>query len=373
MKKDLIEVLKFNNYERINPQSLLQMGNKFLTNGTMNEFFVEIENRYLGSPTLQAVVDNYVNYILGDGLIAESGIEQEVLDKIISKGELRKMIHEYKLQGNSPIQIIYNKGDIKKPYKIYSLPARQVAVDRMADLSDEPENYWFSFDWKLRSRFKPRLVPAFGNGDKRETEIYYIKAHSPQPIFSLPDYFSGLQYAKVEEEISNYFINHIMNNFSAGKIININQGESMNEEQEEEVRSTIKNALTGTSTAGNIIVAINRSKENETTIENIEITDAYQQFQFLSEEANKKILLANKVTSPSLFGQDTNTGFSSDSEQMKTALKLLYRNQINPMREVIIDSLEEVLRLGYPEVKIKFNDFEELKTDEENIEENKEI
>jgi len=368
MKKDRVQVLNFNNYERINPQSLLQIGNKFLTNGPDNSFFTTVENAYLGSATLQAVVDGYVNYIVGDGLIAVEGITQEKLDSILSKDDVNMLVHEYKLQRNSPLQVIYNKAGDLKVTKIYSIPARQIAVDRPDDMTEDPLAYWFSFDWNLRGRFRPQLIPAFEKGKDRETEIYYLKGHSPQPIFALPDYFSGLQYAQIEEEVSNYLRKHIQNNFSAGKIININQGESISEEAEEDAEATFKRKLTGSNNAGEIIVSFNKDKDSATTVDSIEITDAYQQFEFISKEANSKILLANKVTSPSLFGQAVATGFSSDSEEMKTALKTLYRNQINPNRNTILTALENILKVGYPDIKLDFEDFEELREDQVNTE-----
>ena len=365
MKKDKLEVLEFNNYVKVNPQSLLQIGNKFLTNGPDNDFFTTVENAYLGSSTLQAVVDGYVNYIVGDGLKAVEGITQEKLDKIISSDDLQSLVHEYKLQRNSPLQVIYNKAGDLKVTKIHSIPARQIAVDKPEDLMEDPLAYWFSFDWKLKSKFKPKLVPSFGLGEDRETELFYLKGNSPQPIFALPDYFSGLQYAQIEEEIANYLRKHIKNNFSAGKIINVNQGEAVNEEAEEDAERTFKNKLTGSNNAGEIIVSFNKDKDSATTVDSIEITDAYQQFEFISKEANSKILLANKVTSPSLFGQAVATGFSSDSEEMKTALKTLYRNQINPNRNTILTALENILKVGYPDIKLDFEDFEELREGDE--------
>ena len=361
MKKNKLEVLEFNNYVKVNPQSLLQIGNKFLTNGPDNDFFTTVENAYLGSSTLQAVVDGYVNYIVGDGLKAVEGITQEKLDKIISSDDLQSLVHEYKLQRNSPLQVIYNKAGDLKVTKIHSIPARQIAVDKPEDLMEDPLAYWFSFDWKLRSKFKPKLVPSFGLGEDRETELFYLKGNSPQPIFALPDYFSGLQYAQIEEEIANYLRKHIKNNFSAGKIINVNQGEAINEEAEEDAERTFKRKLTGSQNAGEVIVSFNKDKDSATTVDSIEITDAYQQFEFLSKEANSKILLANKVTSPSLFGQSVATGFSSNSDEMITALKTLYRNQINPNRSAILSALEEILKVGYPDVKLAFEDFEELR------------
>jgi hypothetical protein len=48
---------------------------------------------------------------------------------------------------------------------------------------------------------------------------------------------------------------------------------------------------------------------------------------------------------------------------MKEALKTLYRSNINPMREVIIDSLE-YLMFSEPNISLKFKDFEELRIEE---------
>ena len=361
MKKSKIELLNLNNYERINPQSLLQIGNKFLTNGVNNDFFYDVEDRYIGSPTLTSVVDSYVNYIIGDGLVALEGIEQDKLDKIISENDLHLIVQEFKLQNNSPIQVVYNKAGELKVTKLHSLSARQVAIDRPDDMNDEPMAFWYSYDWRSRTRFRPQLVPSFKKGSDREYEIYYLKGNSPQPFFALPDWFSCMQYAQIEEEISNYFINHIRNNFSAGKIININKGQAESEEAEEEAERVINRKLAGPSEAGRIIVSFNNNKDEATTVEDIQIVDAYQQFEFLSQESQSKILIANKVTSPSLFGIDTNTGFSSDSEQMKTSLKTLYRSIINPKRKQIIEALENILSVGYPDVKLGFKDFEELK------------
>jgi hypothetical protein len=50
---------------------------------------------------------------------------------------------------------------------------------------------------------------------------------------------------------------------------------------------------------------------------------------------------------------------------MKTALKTLYRNQINPNRNTILTALENILKVGYPDIKLDFEDFEELREGDE--------
>jgi hypothetical protein len=358
-----ISSIELNNYVKPDPHTLVVQSNRFVTNGTDNDYFYYVENRYLGSPTNQAIIDNYANYILGDGLYDETGNIN--LEDILDEEDLRMAITDFKLHGACVFQVVYGKGKEKVISKLYYLPTKTIAIYKQADITDEIEKYWYCFDWKNKTKFKPYTVPAFGYGEDNESEILYIKRQSPQPLFALPDYQSGLQYCEVEEELSNYYNNHIKNNFSAGKIINVNQGESESDEAEEEAEKAILSKVKGTSNAGNIIVSFNANKDNETTVTNIEITDAYQQFETLSKESREKIMLSHKVNDPSLFGLPLPSGFSSVAEQMVQSLKILYRSQINPMRKIITKGLENVLKLNNPSIKLKFKDYEELKVQQQ--------
>jgi len=368
--KTVIESLNLNNYEKVNPQELLIYGSTEVFNGRNNDFFYKIEERYNGSPTLSAVIDSYTNYVMGNGLIAEEGITQEDLDRILDEEDLREIIFQYKLQGNAPLFIDYAKSGSGKVAGIYGEAARKVAIHtpESGDITDDVDKYIYCFDFQ-RGIFPKKIIPAFGYGNGQEKEIYLLKRKSNQDIYSLPDWFSCMQYAQVEEEVSNFQLNYIKNNFSAGRVINIYQGEILDVESEREQQLTIKRKLTGSINAGDPVVAFNKSPEEKVEIDTIEIQDAYRQFEYLAEEAQHKIFLANKVTSPSLFGEQSTTGFASNAEEMEQALNLLYRNQINPIRNTIIKALETILGEG---VRLKFDDFEDLKKEDENIESEKE-
>ncbi|MGL5052555.1 MAG: hypothetical protein ACRC5W_03060, partial [Cetobacterium sp.] len=172
------------------------------------------------------------------------------------------------------------------------------------------------------------------------------------------------------EELSNYYNKHIKNNFSAGKIININQGTTDSEEAMEEAEEAILRKVTGSNAAGNTVVSFNDNYENRTTVESIEITDAYSQFQFLSLECLEKIMLSHKVNDKALFGLPMPSGFSSVAEQMVQSLKILYRSQINPMRKILTSSLDKVFKKTNPNVKLVFKDYEELRVTTAPINEN---
>ena len=362
MKKKNVSIIQMNKYERVEVSTLLSMGNKFVTNGVDNDFFYTLDDRYFGSPTNHAVIDSYVNYIMGKGLKAVSGISQESLDKILNWNDLKNIILELKKTGNSPIQVVPSQSG-KKIAKLYSLPTKRVAIVNQADLSKDPLKYWFCYDWKAKNKFKPYEVESFTNPerDKGQTSIYYLRLNQSEPLFSMPDWISGIQFAEMEEEISNFVLTHIQNNFSSGKIVNIYQGESEDEEDEEEAVRVIKSQLGGTKNAGGIIVAINHNETEKTEVENIEITDAYQQFDFVSKYSKEQIFTSHSVTSPSLFGADSDTGFSSDAEQMKTALDMLYRSQINPSRSIVIEAIKNILGKQYENLDLEFEDFDSVK------------
>ena len=362
MKQDRIKVLNLNNYVKPDPHTLVTQSNKYVTNGPDNSYFYYVENRYLGSPTNQSIIDNYVNYILGNGLVDTSGTIN--IDEILDEEEMRMIANDFKTQGNCAVQIVYAKGREKKIAQMLYVPTKSIAIHKQDDITDEIEKYWYCFDWQNKTKFKPYTVPAFGFGENNESEILYIKRQSPQPLFALPDYQSGLQYCEVQEELSNYYANHIKNNFSAGKIINVNEGIPDTDEAQDEAEAAILAKVRGTSAAGNIIVSFNSNKENATTVENIEITDAYQQFETLSKEAQTNIMLAHKVNDPGLFGLPMPSGFSSQAEQTVQSLKILYRSQINPMRKILTKGLEKALKINSPSVKLEFVDFEELRVQE---------
>jgi len=360
-----VHVVNLNNYVAPKANVLLQQSTIYVTNGQDNSFFQYVEDRYIGSPTNQAVIDGVSNYIYGDGLVS-TGVD---INALLSKTDARMLVKDFKKQGAYALQVVYSN-DRKTIAKMYFIPVKQIAIVKQADLSEDPEAYWYCYDWTLKTKFRPVKIPAFGKGntdpeagDIDYTELLYVKAPSDQPLFALPDYVSGLQAAETEEEMSNFCISYMKNNCSAVKIVNINQGLPENDAAQEEAERAILAKVRGSSNAGNIIVSFNNNKENATTVETVEITNAYEQFDWLSINCRDKLLMSHKINDPGLFGIPTASGFSSTADQMAISLKILYRNQINPLREIILDGLERVIKINNPSATIDFKDFSEEKLD----------
>lgn len=352
--------IDMNNYVRPDLNIFNYNLGDYILNGEDNSYYKFVDDRYYGSSTNKAVIDSYVNYIYGEGLLNNG---QKIKD-IMSNNDLRLMIQDYKTQAQCAVQVFYDSN--RKVAKMIQIPIKCIGVKRQEDMFELPDFYWYSFDWENRTRFVPVSIPRFGTSSE-STELLVIRNPSNLPYFSLPDYQPGLQYCQWEEEFSNYAISHIMNGFSAGHIINIVKGLEGDEESQEIADRAIRSQLTGSRNAGKFFLSFNDNSESKTTIESIQISDAHKQYEFLTGEARDKILMAHKVVNPILFGVDKGSGFSNNADEMVVALKTLYRSQINPIREQLIDGLESVLKLNDPNVNLEFKDFDELivKTEEE--------
>ena len=366
MKKD-IRIVEANKYTRIEPEYILNQRAKWITNGIDNEFFYYTEEQYINSPTNQAIIDNIVNYVVGEGLYDENGNN---IESILDEEELTKAVTDFKIHGSLCLQVIYTLGEPKRIAKLYHVPTRTVAIYKQDDLSDEIERYWVCFNWRQRTLFKPYEVPAFGYGDGYETEILRIQRQSIQPLFALPDYQASLQWCEVEAEIANFSNKSIKNGFSAGKVINIHTGtlNGLDEEEMDLQKKAIINDLTGSENANKVAVAFINSPEEKMTIENITIDNMHENFISMSEEARQKIMLSHKIPSGSLFGIPNPTGFSSQADEMEMALKLLYRSQINPIRNTICKYLNWSLKkVNGGDWNLKFKDFEAKEDEVEEV------
>jgi hypothetical protein len=79
-----------------------------------------------------------------------------------------------------------------------------------------------------------------------------------------------LQYAELEEEISNYHLNNILNGLAPSMLINFNNG-TPNAEERQNLENRIYSKFSGSSNAGKFILAFNDNAESQATIEPIQL------------------------------------------------------------------------------------------------------
>ena len=320
-------------------------GKNYVLNGRNNSGYDYVINRYKYSPTNSAILDSYYSYIYGKGLTANYSVEQAdqmaIIQKLFNKDTVRKIVSDYRLFHEASFEIIL--GTVGNEIaEINHLPKNKVVPSEVDD-KGEIGSWWYSYDWTNVNKYPPVEIPTFKQGTKDKRSIFVIKEYTIDDFyFARPSYYSGLNYAELEEQISIYCINHIKNGLSAGYIININEGITDDEVKDKFERNVI-NKFTGSENANKFILSFNSNKDNATTLEAVTVSDAHQQYQFLTEEARKQLLTAHKVVSGAILGIQTATGFSSNADEIETAFNETMLNVIKPMQDTLTDGFEYVL------------------------------
>ena len=260
--------------------------------------------------------------------------------------------------GQAALQIIYTK-DRKKIARVEHIPVETLRAEK-CNSKGEIEAYYYSSDWtEVNNSTKLKRIPAFGFSNA-PLEILYIKPYrAGYKYYSPVDYQGGLQYAELEEEIANYHINNIQNGLAPSMLINFNNGVPP-EEQREAIERSIVEKFSGSSNAGRFILAFNDSKELSATIEPVILSDAHQQYQFLSDESMRKVMVSHRIVSPMLVGIKDTSGLGNNAEELQTASVLMDNTVIRPMQVTILDELERILAYNGIELDIYFKTLQPL-------------
>jgi len=359
------------------PQVTESKRDEWVEYGSDNNYFSFLIDRYTNSPTNNAIINNISRLVYGKGLSAIDASrkpnEYAQMMAILPKDEVRKVVKDFKMLGNAALQVIYSK-DHKKVLKVYHMPVNLLRAEKCNEDGDI-QGYYYSDNWADVKKFAPKRIPAFGTSQE-EIEILYIQPYSVgMKYYAHPDYLGALPYALLEEEIADYLVNEVQNSFSGTKVINFNSGVPT-EEQQQQIQSKVKSMFTGT-TGQKVIVAFNNNETEKTTVDDIQLNDAAEQYQYLSEECMRKLMLAHNVTSPLLFGIATTTGFSSNADELKNSAILFDNMVIKPMQEILIDAFDKilacngiVLNLFFKTLQpLEFTDLENAQTKEQVAEE----
>ena len=310
-----------------------------------DDFFTTLIKRYETSPTNQSCVDGTSDLIYGKGVKAKDRLDlEEYLYTLTTDDEIRKIVFDYKLFGNAAIQCVFDDSRTRI-IGFYHLPVDTLRAEKVDETGNIP-GFYYSPDWTNRN-IKPKYIPAFGqNQYEDDVQVVYLKRYAPGKFYyGIPDYYSSIQYAAVEEEISNLHISNILNNFMPSTIINFNGGVPPVEEQYL-VENSIVNKFTGTSNAGKFILSFNENPEYKTTVEMLRPENLHQQYDFLAEESTRKIMLAHRVTSQMLFGIKSASGFSSNADELKTAYEIFYAMVIQPFQQEIMKVIQGIVEFN---------------------------
>ena len=337
-------------------------GADWIEYGADNNYFQFLIDRYNGSPTNNAAINGISQAIYGKGLNATDSNkkpnEYAQMVSLFRKDVVRRVCYDLKLMGQCAIQVIYSK-DRSKIVQLEHMPIETLRAEK-CDADGNVPAYYYCNDWvNIKKSDKPLRIPAFGMS-KESIEIYYIKPYKSGFYYYSPvDYQGGLQYAELEEEVSNYHLNNIMNGLSPSMLINFNNG-TPNQQERQLIETKIAQKFSGTSNAGKFILAFNDNKESQAEITPVQLSDAHNQYQFLSEESTKKIMVAHRIVSPMLLGIKDSSGLGNNAEEIKTASLLMDNTVIRPFQELLIDCFDNILAYNDISLNLYFTTLQPL-------------
>tara|TARA_X000001382_G_C3176547_1_gene181133 strand:+ start:560 stop:1792 length:1233 start_codon:yes stop_codon:yes gene_type:complete len=359
-KDGKIHIVNLESYSR--PDIKEYSNQDWISYGDDNNYFEYLIDRYNGSPTNNAAINGIAEMIYGKGLDATDGdknqSQYDEMKELFTKDCMKKICYDYKMMGQAALQIIYTK-DRKKIAQVEHMPVETLRAEK-CNSKGEIEAYFYHSNWEeYKQSDKLKRIPAFGKS-KSPLEILYIKPYrAGYKYYSPVDYQGGLQYAELEEEVANYHINNIQNGLAPSMLINFNNGVPP-DEQREMIERSIVEKFSGSSNAGRFILAFNDSKELAATIEPVQLSDAHQQYQFLSDESMRKVMVSHRIVSPMLVGIKDSTGLGNNAEELQTASVLMDNTVIRPMQVTILDELEKVLMYNGIELDIYFKTLQPL-------------
>ena len=310
-----------------------------------DDFFDAVNLAYNHSTTNAACVEGIADLIFGKGLYSKREDVNLMLQKILPQEDVKRAAFDLKLFGNAAFQVYWN-AEHTKIIKFYHVPVQTLRAEKIYD-NPRIQNYYYCTDWNDQRKVRDKKkIPAFETSSEK-MEILWIKNYTPNLYYySLPDWISSFQYSIVEGELSNLHTNNILNGFLPMVMLNMNSGIPAPEE-----RQTIEDLLyakfTGTNNAGKFMLSFNDDVATKPTIDVIQIDNLHEKFSYVAEYAQDRILVSHRITSPLLFGIRTqNNGFSSQSEEMKTAFSILQTMTIAPFQNLILNSLDYALMCG---------------------------
>lgn len=359
--KQNFQFMQFANYTA--PQIIEHKNKMWVEYGEDNNYYQYLIDLYLGSPTNNAAIKGIADLIYGQGLEVVKGDRH--LDgyiefkKLFTPECIRAITLDLKMLGQYAFHCVKSK-DGKKYVKVTHWAMQTLRPER-ANEDGEIEGWYFCPDWsKLKRGQTPKRFASFGFDEKENECILVIKPYSTGSFyFAPPDYQGGTQWADLECEISNYHINNIKNGLAPSMLINFNNGQPP-EEVRNAIEAQINSKWGGSSNSGRAIISFNDSKDSATEITPVQLSDAHNQYEFLSRESTQKIMLAHRIVSPMLLGIKDNTGLGNNADELKSASILFDNIVIRPFQRLVIEGVERILNANGVSLELYFKTLQPL-------------
>lgn len=327
--------------------------------GVNNLFPDELISLYNNSGIHHAIVDSKTNMIVGGG-VEQVGVEsprtQNFIDHPNSKESLDdifgKLAYDYEIFGLAYINVIWSR-DGKTIAAIHHTDASKIRWGKL-DSKGHLSHFFFSRDWNnyRKASYKPVAIPIFNPDNPEPSQLLPIVKYSPGiDYYTFPSYVGGLEWIKIDTEISNFHLNNLLNGFQPTVYFGFPVGEGTEEEREKIVKG-IEDKYKGTGGDKALFAFYEPNAENKVDVQILTQSDADKQYEQLSKITLSQILISHKVTSPSLVGIET-AGSLGSTNEILLQHELFYNTVIKNDQDIIMAELNRIFLInGMNEIEV---------------------
>jgi hypothetical protein len=336
-----MDILKLSQYqERSYAESANSKG--FVNYGDDNLFPQYLIDLFHSSSTHNALTTTIATMVFGEGFDATTLDGRLAFDQWNLNDELRKACVDFQIQGGFALEVNWSL-DRTTIANVSHLPFENIRSGFVNE-DEKVDYYYYSKDWSSKKEEVDEIC-TFDPERKLDhpTQIFYVKPFSPGSFYyPKPCYTGSIDYIELDKEIGKYHINNIKNGMSPSFSIHFKNGIPPQEERNR-IRMDIERQMSGASNAGKFIVTYSDDPERKPDFEPFQLSDAHNQYQFLSEEVTAKIMVGHRVTNPQMFGVAVPGKLGGGGELAESA-ELFDQNVVRPNRRIVEETVQTLLR-----------------------------
>ena len=326
------------------------------------QFLIDL---YYNSSTHAAIINATAEMIAGESLHiddTDTNLDAYVkLKKFLRHANSKESLHQvikkvafdFKLQGAYAIHLVWNR-ERTEISEIYHVPVERVRAGRPNEMG-VVDTYYISADWSNTRTHKPYPIAAFNSHDRTSTsQLIYTGSYSPNmDIYHTPDYIAANNWALVDQRVAEFHLNNIQNGFSGSYFLSFANGIPTQEERFQ-IEESLKEKFTGASNSGKFILTFSDDKTRTPEITPISMADADKQYLALQELLVQNILTGHRVTSKTLMGIDSASGFSSNADELNAAANFYLNTVVRPFQLNILDTLQTIFSINNMDLELDF-------------------
>ena len=336
-----MDILKLSQYqERSYAESANSKG--FVNYGDDNLFPQYLIDLFHSSSTHNALTTTIATMVFGEGFDATTLDGRIAFDQWNLNDELRKACVDFQIQGGFALEVNWSL-DRTTIANVSHLPFENIRSGFVNE-DEKVDYYYYSKDWSKKTE-EVEEICTFDPERKLDhpTQILYVKPFSPGSFYyPKPCYTGSIDYIELDKEIGKYHINNMLNGMAPSYRVHFLNGIPPQEERNR-IRMDIERQMTGAGNAGKFIVTYSDDPERRPIFEPFELSDAHNQYQFLSEEVTAKIMVGHRVTNPQMFGVAVPGKLGGGGELAESA-ELFEQNVVRPNRRIVEETVQTLLR-----------------------------